>query len=150
MYVVYGSKTLPATIDAADIPLAFIGTFDFTRIELADLVDVTGDQLDDVIVYVSGQSVRLVTSADSDGDTFSGTAGDCIDSDKTVWPGAADGILDNLDNDCDGAIDENYDFFPEIEGRIVATSMLSDQWLKITMVMVLKKLFSLLGISIAS
>ena len=43
---------------------------------------------------------------DADGDGFSIADGDCNDNDATIYPGATD-ICDGLDNDCDGAIDED-------------------------------------------
>ncbi|MCB9295772.1 MAG: BspA family leucine-rich repeat surface protein [Lewinellaceae bacterium] len=52
-------------------------------------------------------------SFDVDGDGFtapgscSGSSDDCDDTDATVFPGATEICGDGLDNDCDGAIDEN-------------------------------------------
>jgi len=48
-----------------------------------------------------------VTCFDYDGDGYSGDAGDCDESDATVYPGATE-LSDGIDNDCDGN-DETYD-----------------------------------------
>jgi hypothetical protein len=46
------------------------------------------------------------TDVDEDGDGFSELDGDCVDTDPTVYPGAAE-RCDTIDNDCDGVIDED-------------------------------------------
>ncbi len=62
------------------------------------------------------------SSTDSDGDGWTVEAGDCDDSDPTVYPGAPE-ACDGLDNDCNGVADDNlsaaYDLhlcFPDIDG----------------------------------
>lgn len=45
------------------------------------------------------------TSADQDGDNWSSDQGDCDDTEPLVYPGASENC-DSLDNDCDGAVDE--------------------------------------------
>ena len=47
-----------------------------------------------------------VSDEDADGDGLSGCAGDCNDHNNTVRPGNSE-LCDELDNDCDGEIDEN-------------------------------------------
>ena len=43
---------------------------------------------------------------DGDGDGYSEAAGDCDDGDPSVHPGTAEVCEDGLDNDCDGALDD--------------------------------------------
>ena len=45
---------------------------------------------------------------DSDSDGFSACTGDCDDGDALIFPGASE-LCDDLDNDCDGLVDEGYD-----------------------------------------
>ena len=46
--------------------------------------------------------------ADSDGDGVTICAGDCDDTWASVYPGAFE-LCDQLDNDCDGSVDEGFD-----------------------------------------
>jgi len=45
---------------------------------------------------------------DQDGDGFTPDQGDCDDSNPSIYPDAID-IYDEIDNDCDGEVDENAD-----------------------------------------
>ena len=46
--------------------------------------------------------------ANADGDAFPACLGDCNDNNASIYPGAPE-ICDNLDNDCNSVVDENFD-----------------------------------------
>lgn len=50
----------------------------------------------------------VCSTADADGDLFTGCQGDCNDQSAAVFPGAPDALCDGTDNDCDGSADEAY------------------------------------------
>jgi hypothetical protein len=52
-----------------------------------------------------GRYVALQKFVDDDGDGFSDNAGDCNDSEASVYPGAIE-VCDGLDNDCNQATDD--------------------------------------------
>jgi hypothetical protein len=49
-----------------------------------------------------------VVRVDDDGDGYTVEDGDCNDTDSSVYPGATE-ICDNVDNDCDEAVDDGFD-----------------------------------------
>ena len=57
---------------------------------------------------IEESSAGLTLERDSDGDGFSQADGDCDDDDPSSYPGAEE-ICDELDNNCNGLIDEGHD-----------------------------------------
>lgn len=52
---------------------------------------------------------------DGDSDGWTTCAGDCLDNNSTVFPGAAE-LCDGIDNNCDGAVDEGCPLCPDSDG----------------------------------
>lgn len=63
-------------------------------------VDIPGDGID------QNCNGRDTEAGDDDDDTYTEAEGDCDDTNPAIHPGVTD-ICDGVDNDCDGAIDED-------------------------------------------
>lgn len=61
-----------------------------------------------IIPIKPGNIGEWITNTDWDGDGYSYNEGDCSPQDASVYPGAAE-ICDELDNNCDGEIDEGVE-----------------------------------------
>ncbi len=55
-----------------------------------------------------GGNQNTSDQVDDDGDGFSETAGDCDDNDPSIHPNAVE-VVDGVDNNCDGLIDDDLD-----------------------------------------
>ena len=90
----------------------FWGSSEFS-VSLGDLILIQRDYPSTVSYSVNkplGLSVRFVkgihpNDIDNDNDSYTENNGDCDDADGSVYPGAED-LIDGIDNNCDGVIDE--------------------------------------------
>ena len=114
-----------------DIPLweasaSFFGEFvdDAAGGAVSGAGDADGDGYNDLLIGapfndesgVSAGQVYLITGGpcvDEDGDGYRDCDQDCDEDDPTIHPGAADVCGDEIDNDCDGEVDEEP--APDIE-----------------------------------
>jgi len=62
---------------------------------------------DDGVIKVEPKCDGVDPNLDSDGDGWTGAAGDCNDCTKEMNPGAQDYAANNIDDDCNGAKDDN-------------------------------------------
>jgi hypothetical protein len=78
----------------------------------ADQADADGDGIGDAC----DPCPNIPGGADADHDGWcSGAGGDCNDDDATIYPGAPE-LCDGLDNDCNGAVDDNPVCFVDADG----------------------------------
>jgi len=66
-----------------------------------------------LITFLGGISCLSASSIDRDGDGYK-IGVDCDDDDYTVYPNGEE-VLDGIDNDCDGSVDEELDAIPVVD-----------------------------------
>ncbi|MBI2410953.1 MAG: hypothetical protein HYV32_03640 [Candidatus Kerfeldbacteria bacterium] len=119
MYVIYGEdlEYSPDFVDAVDITFngyAANNANDWMRSPGAvNAGDMNGDGKDDILF-----DHYLFTSGDGDQDGYSAIQGDCNDAKSGIHPGAKETENNGIDNDCNGLLDEDYDFSIEQDGLI--------------------------------
>ncbi len=72
----------------------------------ADSSDSPSDSGDSFGIDDSVADTALPSDRDDDGDGYTENQGDCLDSDRAVYPGVEDGC-DGVDSDCDGIVDDD-------------------------------------------
>jgi len=81
--------------------------------------------------YDPAQQALLLVGSDDDGDGYLAEFDDCDDADSTVYEGAEE-LCDELDNDCDDAVDELQDGSLYLDGSNDYVFMGDDNLLDIT------------------
>lgn len=109
-----GDVTLPFTVPAGGAVALSIGfgAADMTAQTASLTLDSDDPDLGVVSVPVVANNCEGEGAVDADGDGISECAGDCDDTRQDVYPGAAE-TIDNIDNDCDGRVDNDTDAYDD-------------------------------------
>ena len=75
--------------------------------QIKNLQDPTEDQDAVTLAYINQQLAQVVLDIDNDDDGYTENQGDCDDNNQNLNPDSIE-IYDGIDNNCDGAIDENW------------------------------------------
>ena len=108
---------------------------DTLTIKPAGMWTVGGQTLSVTIADMLGNSktilLNYMITTDADADGVTAAAGDCDDSDASIYPGATE-VCDGVDNNCDGAADESgalgeSTFYIDVDGDGYGDSLTSIQ-----------------------
>lgn len=104
MLIQNGTDTNPDSIFSALTNTAF------------DLVDPGYDKESGYGLVQAHNALLFQSGPDVDGDGLTTYDGDCDDNDPDIYPGAYEICGDNIDNNCDGEIDEDCAIYTDADG----------------------------------
>lgn len=84
--------------------------------QIKNLQDPTEDQDAVTLAYINQQLAQVVLDIDNDDDGYTENQGDCDDNNQNLNPDSIE-IYDGIDNNCDGAIDENWGTVADIDNN---------------------------------
>ena len=84
--------------------------------QIKNLQDPTEDQDAVTLAYINQQLAQVVLDIDNDDDGYTENQGDCDDNNQNLNPDSIE-IYDGIDNNCDGAIDENFGTVADIDNN---------------------------------
>ena len=84
--------------------------------QIKNLQDPTEDQDAVTLAYINQQIAQVVLDIDNDDDGYTENQGDCDDNNQNLNPDSIE-IYDGIDNNCDGAIDENWGTVADIDNN---------------------------------
>ena len=84
--------------------------------QIKNLQDPTEDQDAVTLAYINQQLAQVVLDIDNDSDGYTENQGDCDDNNQNLNPDSIE-IYDGIDNNCDGAIDENWGTVADINNN---------------------------------
>mgnify|MGYP006103327873 FL=1 len=84
--------------------------------QIKNLQDPTEAQDAVTLAYINQQLELLVLDIDNDSDGYTENQGDCDDNNQNLNPDSIE-IYDGIDNNCDGAIDENWGTVADIDNN---------------------------------